>query len=90
MNLKSGKISVGQNSREIVHFLDQVNINDKIGYGRRSDSSYMIIEVSDVDVKDQVGISRSITGQSQVGDYGPTRATTHIQGQYGSYRPNPS
>ena len=47
-----------------MHFLDHVNINDKIGYGRRSDSSYMIIEVSDVDVKDQVGISRSITGQS--------------------------
>jgi len=61
ININANKVSFGTNTREIKLFLDDIS-NEKIR--QSADSSYMMIEVSDLEIKEP--ISRPSGG----GDYG--------------------
>lgn len=49
---KSNKVSIGENHREYVNFLDDINPGSTSKIGRGSmNSSHMMIEISDVEVQ---------------------------------------
>lgn len=83
------KVSMGHNSKEVERFLADLNQDQN----RQSiDSSYMMIEISDVEIKDHSNqISRAATALGGNNNMSLNlKAPLHAQGRYSSIRPNPS
>lgn len=61
-NLNTNKVSIGKNHREYANFLADIGTDNQIGRGSMH-SSNMMIEISDLDVKDPMNRSNTITGK---------------------------
>ena len=68
--LDTNKVNIGDNHREYVNFLADINPiphGSQIGRGSMN-SSHMMIEISDVDIKDPLVRANTVTGNNN-GDY---------------------
>ena len=62
-NLNTNKVSIGQNHREYANFLADIGSADnQVGRGSIH-SSNMMIEISDLDVKDPLNRANTVTGK---------------------------
>ena len=60
LNLQSNKVSMGENHREYANFLADLGVQNEHA---SMNSSHMMIEISDVDVRDPLNRANTVTGK---------------------------